>query len=54
MSTENLRHYWSVGEEESTKTVGEIKGGLHAEAKVSTLCCVHVVRQAWFKGEGLC
>lgn len=54
MSTEDLRHYWSVGEEESTKTAGEIKEGLHAEAKVSTLYCVHVVRQAWFKGEGLC
>lgn len=52
MSTEDVRHYWSLGEEESTKMAGEIKGGLCAETGVSTLCCVCVVRQVWLKGKG--
>lgn len=52
MSTADLWHYWSLGEEESKRTAGEIKGGLHAETKVSTLCCVHVVRQPGSKGKG--
>lgn len=43
MSTVDLGHYRNWGKAESTRRAGEIKGGLCAETRVSTLYCVHVV-----------
>lgn len=52
MSTEDLGHYLSSGEEESPRIAGEIKGGLHAETRVSTLCCVCLRDQPGSGGGG--
>lgn len=34
------------------RTTGETEGRLYAETRTSTLCCVHVVREAWLQGKG--
>lgn len=34
------------------RTTGETEGRLYAETRASTLCCVHVVREAWLQGKG--
>lgn len=41
-----------AGERQSTRRAGEIKGGLCAETRVSTLYCIHVVGVAWLQGKG--